>query len=452
MAKQKRRIGITSRKQLARLERENLQKRAITIGAIAVAIIVIGITAFGLIKEGIFDPQKPIITLGQEEVSLREFQTWARFKRFQLVNQYANYYSFMQSFGDEGTQSLIENNLRQIQFQLEPFFLGATVIDEIVADILIRQEADSRGITVTDAEVDKYIAENFFLHFPEGTPTPMPTQEPIPTSTLTTLQLTLVPQEPTEEETTVSEGTDPEESDAQQSGSESGDAEGTEAEQIEDGPADSDAEPTVNPPTPTLLTDEEYQAELQGYLSYINSFANVSEEELRWMIEADLYQQKLMDAMTSDIETEEEQVWARHILVAEEEETAQVYDRLEAGEAFQDLAIELSTDTGSGALGGDLGWFGTGQMVAAFEHAAFELEIGEISDPVESNFGWHIVQVLGREVRQISNDRIEQIQQQTFQEWLAAARENAEVVIDDSWSEDVPDTPTIPPHLLLPSE
>ena len=438
MAKQKRRISITSRKQLARLERENLQKHAIMIGAIVVALIVVGITAFGLIKEGLIDPQQPVVTVDDTEVSLREFQTWARFKRFQLVNQYANYFSFMQSFGDESSRSLIENNLRQIQFQLEPFFLGATVMDEIIADVLIRQEAESRGISVSDAEVDKYLAENFFLHFPEGTPTPVPTQEPILTSTLTSLQLTLVPQEPTEEAVPTEEVTT--------------ETEAAEAEDASAEETDVEPEPTIALPTPTVLSDEEYQTQLVDYISYINSFADVTEEELRWMIQADLYQEKIIEALADEIQTEEDQVWARHILVATEEETAQVYERLEAGELFADLALELSTDPGSGSQGGDLGWFGEGQMVQAFEEAAFDLEIGEISEPAESNFGWHVIQVLGREVRQISNDRIDQIRQQIFQEWLTAARENAEVVIADNWAEDVPDTPSIPPHLLLSNE
>ncbi len=438
MAKQKRRIIFTTRKQLARLERENLQKNIITISAIVIALVVVGITAFGLIKEGLIDPQQPVVTVDEKEVSLREFQTWARFKRFQLVNQYANYFSFMQSFGDESSRSLIENNLRQIQFQLEPFFLGATVMDEIIADVLIRREAENRGISVSDAEVDKYLAENFFLHFPEGTPTPIPTQEPIPTSTLTTLQLTLVPQEPTEEAA-------PAEEDAAVSDE-------PEAEETTEEETAAEPEPTVALPTPTVLSDEEYQTQLVDYLSYINSFADVTEEELHWMIQADLYQEKLMDALADEIETEEDQVWARHILVATEEETAQIYERLEAGELFADLAVEISTDQGSGALGGDLGWFGEGQMVEQFETAAFDLEIGEISEPVESNFGWHVIQVLGREVRHISNDRIEQIRQQIFQEWVTTERESADIVIADNWAEDVPDTPTIPPHLLLPNE
>ncbi len=433
MAKQKRRVTITSRKNLARIEREELQRRAITIGAIAIGVIVIAITAFGLIKEGILEPQKPVVTVGETEVSIAEFQTWARFKRFQLVNQYANYYSFMQTFGDESTRSLIENNLRQIQFQLEPAFLGAAVIDEVVADIFIRQEAERRGITVSDAEVDKYIAENFFLYYPEGTPTTVPTVGAIPTSTLTSLQLTLVPQEPTETPTAEAEPTEAEQSDA-----EGTDAEGTEAE------------PTPALPTPTVITEDAYQAQLQDYLSYIDSYANVTEEELRWLIQSDLYQEKVLEALSADIEAEEEQVWARHILLAEEEETTQVYERLEAGEGFAELAQELSTDTGSGALGGDLGWFGAGQMVAPFEEAAFSLDVGEISEPVESTFGWHVIQVLGREVRPISNERLVQIRQQTFQVWLAEQRDSTDVVIADYWSEEVPTEPTIPAHLLLP--
>jgi len=432
MAKQKRKVTTTSRKHFARIEREQLQSRAISIGAIVIALVVIAITAFGLIKEGILDPQKPVVTIGETEISIAEFQTWARFKRFQLVNQYANYYSFMQSFGDENTQSLIENNLRQIQFQLEPAFLGATVIDEIIADILIRQEAELRGITVSDAEVDKYIAENFFQYYPDGTPTPIPTQVAIPTSTLTSLQLTLVPQEPTDipPEEPIEEPTP-------------ADAEPSDTEP-------DDAEPTAALLTPTVLSEENYQAQLVDYLSYIDSYANVSEEEFRWMIQADLYQVKMMEALTADIETEQEQIWARHILVAEEEETAAVLERLEAGEDFAELAIELSTDTGSGALGGDLGWFGKGQMIAQFEETAFSLEIGEQGEPVESNFGWHIIQVLGREIRPLSNDRIGQIRQQNFQEWLAEQRNNADVVIEENWGEEVPSDPSIPPHLLLP--
>ncbi len=428
MAKQTKKITPTSRKRLARVERENLQKRAITIGFIVIGVLVIAIAAFGIIKEGFVDPQKPVITVGDTEITYAQFGARARYQRYQLLTQYGNYYNFMQSFGDENTRSLIESNLRQIQFQLEPAFLGATVLDDIVADILIKQEAETRGITVSAEEVDTFIAENFFLYYPNGTPTPVPTQAINPTSTLSPLQLTLVPQEPT---------ATPSDEIGQPTPT-------TEAEDTGE-PA-----PTAELPTATPYTEDAYQAQYEQYLDYIDTYAKISEADLRWIIEADIYQTKLMDALSVDIETEEEQVWARHILVAEEAEALTALERLEAGEDFATLAGELSTDTGSASLGGDLGWFGKNQMVGPFDNAAFDLEIGEISKPVESSFGWHIIQVLGHEVRQITNERLEVIRNQIFQDWLTETRANADIVIDENWGDDVPTEPAIPDYMLLP--
>ncbi len=84
---------------------------------------------------------------------------------------------------------------------------------------------------------------------------------------------------------------------------------------------------------------------------------------------------------------------AAHILVATEDEAKAVAERLEAGESFADLAGELSLDPGSGAQGGDLGWFSLGQMVPEFEQAVVSAEPGEVTAPVESQFGWHLILV-----------------------------------------------------------
>jgi len=88
-----------------------------------------------------------------------------------------------------------------------------------------------------------------------------------------------------------------------------------------------------------------------------------------------------------------EQVRASHILVNTSEEADALLDELEDGADFAELAEEYSLDTGSAALGGDLGFFPKGTMVAEFEDAAFNLEVGEISDVVETNFGFHIIKV-----------------------------------------------------------
>ncbi|GAE35672.1 peptidylprolyl isomerase [Halalkalibacter akibai] len=104
-----------------------------------------------------------------------------------------------------------------------------------------------------------------------------------------------------------------------------------------------------------------------------------------------------------------EQVRASHILVEDEQTAAEVMEKIEAGEDFAELAIEYSTDPGSGPRGGDLNFFGKGQMVAPFEEAAFSLAIDEISEPVESEFGYHIIKVTDR--RDSYEDYADQIEQ-----------------------------------------
>ncbi|WP_299650693.1 peptidylprolyl isomerase [uncultured Tateyamaria sp.] len=88
--------------------------------------------------------------------------------------------------------------------------------------------------------------------------------------------------------------------------------------------------------------------------------------------------------------TPKEEYNASHILVETEEEATAVKSEIEGGADFEATAREKSTGP-SGPNGGLLGWFGTGQMVPSFEAAVIALEVGEVSDPVQTDFGWHII-------------------------------------------------------------
>jgi len=88
-----------------------------------------------------------------------------------------------------------------------------------------------------------------------------------------------------------------------------------------------------------------------------------------------------------------EQVGARHILVETEEEADEIYAELQDGGDFEELAKEHSTDEGTAESGGELGLFGRGEMAPEFEEAAFSMDVDEISEPVESQFGFHIIRV-----------------------------------------------------------
>ncbi|NDW07959.1 peptidylprolyl isomerase [Jiella pacifica] len=90
----------------------------------------------------------------------------------------------------------------------------------------------------------------------------------------------------------------------------------------------------------------------------------------------------------------QEQLKARHILVESEDKARELIEQLESGAKFEDLARENTTDPSGKQAGGDLGWFAKGQMVSAFEEAAFELDAGEFTtEPVETPFGWHVILV-----------------------------------------------------------
>ncbi|MCK5245284.1 peptidylprolyl isomerase [Candidatus Bipolaricaulota bacterium] len=136
-----------------------------------------------------------------------------------------------------------------------------------------------------------------------------------------------------------------------------------------------------------------------------------------------------------------EQVRASHILLATEEQAQQLHDELADGADFATLAREHSTDTGSGARGGDLGWFERGQMVAPFEDAAFSTPAGELSEIVPTEYGYHIIWVTDYQSEEkpeyedvadlVTSDFEADIMAQRFNQWYTAARPMADISIED---------------------
>lgn len=131
----------------------------------------------------------------------------------------------------------------------------------------------------------------------------------------------------------------------------------------------------------------------------------------------------------------EQQVHARHILVESELEAKEIKKRLKEGEDFAKLADEKSKDTN--AEGGDLGFFTKGQMLKPFEDAAFALDVGEVSDPVQTQFGWHIIKVEEKRAQeppsfdQVKEAIMTQLVAQKAQTVVTGLRSDAEIEIVD---------------------
>ena len=160
------------------------------------------------------------------------------------------------------------------------------------------------------------------------------------------------------------------------------------------------------------VTDKEVNAKLDelkeqmgdSFQMALQSSGYKTEDDFKRALKLNMLQEKaaIADIKVTEKELKEAynnakpEIKARHILVADEKTAKEVTAKLDKGEDFAKLAKEYSTDTGSAQKGGDLGWFGAGKMVAEFEDAAYKLKKNEISEPIKSQFGYHIIQLLDK--------------------------------------------------------
>ncbi|HUH96811.1 MAG TPA: peptidylprolyl isomerase, partial [Anaerolineales bacterium] len=415
----------------ARLERERRQTRLILFIFIGVLVIVAGLIGYAIIYNDYLQARAPVAKIGSVEITVRDWQARVNLQRSNLQNQYSMYQEYSQMFGMDFSQQL-----QQIQTQLgDPTGLGQSVLDQMIDEELIRQEAAKRGITASSAEVEAAIqaAYNFY---PNGSPTPTitPTGITFPTLSPQTLALvtitptpTLVPA-PTDTPTNTPSILPP-----ATTGTPAAGATLLPTSTVTETPG-----PTETPlPTATPYTLQGFQ---QAYKASLTNYASlgITEDQLRALYEAGILRQKLMDVITADTPHAQDEIWARQILVADEATANAVRQRLLNGEDFAKVAAEVSTDTGTKDKGGDLGWFPRGTMVPEFEAVAFSLKIGEISQPVKSQFGYHIIQVLAHAVVPLDASAYSQAQQTAFNDWLTKARTDYKVVTYDIWKNLVP--------------
>ncbi|OIO98475.1 MAG: hypothetical protein AUK03_01270 [Anaerolineae bacterium CG2_30_64_16] len=387
-----------TRKETFRRRRDAEQNRRLVIGLGGVGAFLVILLGAGIIQELLVKPNQPIATVNGVKISSKEYQKRVLFDWYQT--------------GDQVT---------------DPQGASLQTLDQMVDEQLLREQAQQRGISVSADEVAEAVEKVF--GYQRTPPTPAPTAIPEPTAT------------PGGEFTPT---------------------------------------PVPTPlPTATPVSLEAYQSALQNYLTLLKQATGMDEADFRKLVESDLIRQKLYDAVTADVPTTEEQVRASHILVRiitpaptptplpEGEPTPtpdpsaqptptprddaqalariiEVKQKLAAGEDFATLAMEHSDDTGSAASGGELGWFGRGQMVTEFEDAAFSLQPGQTSDPVKTAFGYHLIKVEERDpAHPIDQFTLQQRQSEAFNTWLTELR--AQGQIERNWSLDnVPPTPSVP--------
>jgi len=388
-------------KHIARADREQSLRNRILAGAGLTLALVIGLLIYGWIQVNVIQPPQPVAIVNGQEITTGTFRGRVRLVQYNLQSQYASLNSILAIVGDDPqARSTYQSQLNNVTQQLgNPLFVGSSVLDGLIQEVLIEQEANRLGITVGEQDVDQAIEQNFgFSAQPtavastspsEAAPTP---SEPSPTPSAT-------------------------------------------------GPT---AAPSAAPASATPYTRELFERNYQAFIIELRSFG-VQESAVRSELKAQLYRERLGKSFEAEVPQVQEQVWARHILVDDEALAVDLLDQVRSGADWATLALENSTDESNKAEGGDLGWFARGRMVEPFEEVAFAGQVGEVVGPVQTDFGWHLIEILGHEDRELSDSELNAAVSRAFDEWLNGSRDAAEVTIRDYWIERVPSPPILPP-------
>uniref|UniRef100_A0A7C1FQP1 PpiC domain-containing protein n=1 Tax=Caldilinea aerophila TaxID=133453 RepID=A0A7C1FQP1_9CHLR len=416
---------LTRKEQRLRQRDRERHKKLYTFVGVALGAALLFIL-IGVLYQFLILPRQQVARVGDVSITAEQFWKRVKYEQSQLQNQLIRYQQLEQQFGNQG---FFAAQISQLQGTLgSPFALGQQALNAMLEDVIIQQEAAKRGIVVTDEEVEAALREEIanslgLLTEPQATATAQAQID----ATATATAWTPTPTATVDANNPVTATTTP--------------------------------IPTLPvPPTPAIITETLYAETLDTFQKSLQQVAGFTLDEYRQLIRVRLLREKLQEVIADErVATTEEAVHARHILLRirepaptptplpegvtptptpegmptptptpeprNEEQTLalanELRQRLLNGEDFAALAAEYSDDPGSAAQGGDLGWFGRGRMVAPFEEAAFSLAVDEISEPIKTDFGYHIIQVLERDAAHPKDEnQLAQERAQAFQSWL----------------------------------
>ncbi len=338
--------------------------------------------------------QDVIAKVNDTEITLGEFQEAVRYKRFDILQEYqymAYIYSLYNIPLDESVTTQYETALSASNSKE----LGQQVIDQLAYNRILDAESEKAGVVVADEEVTKTIKSMFGFS----------------------------------EEDAAADETAEDSLDLSDTGS-----------------------TDIVPPEPEVNKEVEFQ---KAFDSYFTETAQgvFTKEFFQKQIYYSLLESKFLDEAVFVNEVfEDEMVSARHILVETEETAQEILDKLEAGEDWNALAAEFSQDTSNKDNGGELGWFARGTMVLPFEEAAFALNPGEISAPVKTDFGYHIIASDGKEVRPLEDEALNNAKYAVYKAWYEKVTDEYPVESFDNWEDKVPTEPVFEPIVTESAE
>lgn len=368
-----------TRKERSRLEKERHIQKLLMWGLGIVGVLIIGVLAYGVAAETILKPREPVAVVEGSPITTSEFQARVRFQRLQLQNQLLYLYQQQQFVmgedPDQDTQSFqeyIQSEISNLESQLAAAnaeLIGRQVLDQMIQERLVRLEADRRGIEVPADAVQDLIHE-IFGYTPDAASV-LPASSPL-----------------------------------------------TETESIT---------PAEAAPVPTEMTEAEFRELYNEYMRESLRPLGISEQQYRSWIEASLLIEALQEDMKQELPQEAEQAKLDVLLLNNEQQAAEVAERLDAGDGFEALAEEIEGDEEQPGYRSELDWIPTdmleSQLGQEFADLALDLEIDGYTDPItmgEEDPTYYIIRLAGREVRALDEALQEQMVNEAYRSWLEA--------------------------------
>jgi parvulin-like peptidyl-prolyl isomerase len=339
-----------SRRQLSKWDRERRQVRVLWVAAGALIALVVVILAGGWVLDHVVRPRDTVADVSGQQITASQLLDAVR-PQAKAVDTQASAGSAAPSAADQQKRALPDQEL-------------STLVEQTI----IQHEADRRGITVSEDEVEQQLQQILAQRQASSQPTPAPTPSP------------------------------------------------------------TDASAAAAPTTPTALPTLEPDAASAAMQTLLNQ-TGFTDNQVRDQVRQEVLYNKVQAAVVAEqVPASQEQIHARHILLKTQDDANNALQQLQTGGDFGQLAQQLSTDPGSKDKGGDLGWFPRGIMNKPFEDAAFALQPGQTSGVVQSPSGYHIIQVLEEDPNHpVAPDQLKTLQSQAFNTWLQSKQTGSDV-------------------------
>lgn len=418
-----------SRKEILQARKQERQTRQVLLAVIGIAALLIVVLLIGVVNELILKPGSPVANVSGEEIAMRDWQERVRFQRAQLI---VGIEDLAEALGQDIGQ-VQQFAGQQINLLEDPDTLGQLVLDQMVDEIVIREAASERGIVISDGDVQQEIEESF-SYYGGQSPTPMPTASetvmptpsltPIPTAVITEVVPTSAPLP------TATSG------------------------------------PTATPlPTSTPVSLDSFE---ESFGDTMNRFDDLgaSEAIFREVVRAQLYQDRLIEALAGEEELSEEADQVSFYYIASEtmEEAEETLGKIESGDYLTVWntirSLPFDPESESTLVASELLWRTREDVVSFFgddvAESAFELDLEEPSTVIlvsaeaeDESDSYYIIMVSGRELRPLSESAIAAAEQELFQTWLEGRRIDG-VEIFERWRTGVPGRPILDRRFLVP--